>query len=857
MHFISKLLQVIFGSLFAILTLGALGLVGVYAYYSRQLPNDEELRKIEIQVPLRIYSRENQLIAEYGERRSKPVKLDEVPEKLQQAFIAIEDNRFYEHNGVDFKGIARALYSVVSTGSASQGASTITMQLARNAFLNSEKTVDRKLKETLLAIKLEQGLSKKEILELYLNKIYLGKSAYGVAAAAETYYGKPLDQLSLAQEAMIAGLPKAPSRYNPVANPQRAMTRRNYILQRMMELGNITRAEYDTAIQEPNTATVHETTIETSAPYLAEMVRAEIVKRYGVNNAYSQGYNVYTTLDSKQQADAEESLRQALMSYDRRHGYRGAEDKLDLGDFKNEEEMRDKLSTYPTFGDLQPALVLNAGANSAELLVGETKITLDMDAVKWARPFKSADSRGAAPKRVSDALDVGDIVRVRQNGKDQKWTLSQVPGVGGALVSLDPSDGAIRAVVGGFDFYYSKFNRVTQALRQPGSSFKPIIYSAALAKGFSPNSVVNDAPITIPGSNWHPENFGGHYVGPTTLAEALAKSRNLVSIRVLRSIGVNYAVDFATRFGFPREDLPPNLTLALGTGMTTPLGMATAYSAFANGGYKIEPYFITQIKDGSGKLIDEIRPIKICGGDVETCKLPAPSGTEATSKDKTDNKEEPAQAAAAKDAETKQDKKKDDKKPVWENGELAADKQAPADNLIEYPAAKRILDSRTHYQIVTMLQGVARFGTAARATRVLQRNDIAGKTGTTNDQKDAWFCGFTPKVVAVAWMGFDDMAKLGEGETATNVALPLWIDYMHRVLAGTPSKEWERPVDLKEADQSLSIDGEMPGGESNNAPGEGFQYKNERDLTPQRTNAQQAAPAPRRPERVEIPEQLF
>ncbi len=856
MHFISKLLQVIFGSLFAILTLGALALVGVYAYYSQQLPNDADLRKIEIQVPLRIYSRENQLIAEYGERHSKPVKLDEVPKKLQQAFIAIEDNRFYEHNGVDFKGIARALYSVASTGSASQGASTITMQLARNAFLNSEKTVDRKLKETLLAIKLEQELSKKEILELYLNKIYLGKSAYGVAAAAETYYGKPLDQLTLAQEAMIAGLPKAPSRYNPVVNPQRAMTRRNYILQRMMELGDITRPEYEAAIQEPNTATVHETPIETSAPYLAEMVRAEIVKRYGVDNAYSQGYNVYTTLDSKQQADAEESLRQALMSYDRRHGYRGPEEKLDLGDFRNEDEMRDKLSTYLTFGDLQPALVLHADSNSAELLVGETKITLDMEAVKWARPFKSADSRGAAPRRVSDVLEAGDVVRIRQNDKDQTWTLSQIPAVGGALVSLDPSDGAIRAVVGGFDFYYSKFNRVTQALRQPGSSFKPIIYSAALAKGFSPNSVVNDAPITIPGSNWHPENFGGHYVGPTTLAEALAHSRNLVSIRVLRSIGINYAVDFATRFGFPREDLPPNLTLALGTGMTTPLGMATAYSAFANGGYKIEPYFITQIKDGSGKLIDEIKPIKICGDNVETCKLPAPGSTDA-GKDKPDSTA-PAQTATAKDANGKPDKgKKDDKKPVWESGELT-DKQAASDNLIDYPAAKRILDSRTHYQIVTMLQGVARFGTAARATRVLQRNDIAGKTGTTNDQKDAWFCGFTPKVVAVAWMGFDDMAKLGEGETATNVALPMWIDYMHRVLAGTPSKEWERPVDLKEADKTLNIDEDVPG-TATNAPGAGFQYKNESDLTPQpqRNNAQQAAPAPRRPERVEIPEQLF
>jgi len=848
MRFIGKFIQIIFGSFFTLLTLGAIGLFAVYSYYTPQLPSDADLRKIEVQVPLRIYSRENQLIAEYGEKHSRPVKLAEVPEKLQLAFLDIEDARFYDHGGVDFKGVARALYSAVSTGETSQGASTITMQLARNSFLNAERTVDRKLKETLLAFRIEQELSKKEILELYLNKIYLGKSAYGVASAAETYYGKPLNQLTLAQYAMIAGLPKAPSRYNPIVNPDRAMQRRNYILQRMLEFKHITQAEYDTATREPNTATVHEIAIETNAPYLAEMVRAAIVKRYGVTNAYTQGYNVYTTLDSKQQASAEESLRSALISYDHRHGYRGAEDKLVMDDFKNEEELRDKLSTYPTLGVLEAALVLQASASSAELMVGETKITLKTGDVAWARPFKTADQRGASPKRVSDVLHVGDIVRVRQTDKEKNtWTLSQIPTVGGALVALDPSDGAIRAVVGGFDFYHSKFNRATQASRQPGSSFKPVIYSAALAKGFTPGSIVNDAPITIPGSNWHPENFGGHYVGPTTIAEALAKSRNLVSIRLLRSIGINYAVDFATRFGFPRKDLPPNLTLALGTGMTTPLGMATAYSAFANGGYKIEPYFITKIQDGSGKLMDEIKPIKICGDNVETCTITPPEDKNS----------------ATKEAD----------KPIWETAELGAGNTALTQpGAVQYPAAKRILDKRTHYQIVGMLQGVTQFGTAARAGRTLNRKDIAGKTGTTNDQKDAWFCGFTPNLVAVSWMGFDDMAKLGEGETATNVALPMWIDYMHRVLAGTPSKEWERPVDLKDADITPpglidGIDGEGNPATDENRSAAGFQYRSEGDIAaqrqaaqPQQNNPNQPArpAAPRRPpERVEIPEQLF
>jgi penicillin-binding protein 1A len=839
MRFISKFIQITLGSFFALLTLGAVMLFAVYSHYAPQLPGDDELRKIEVQVPLRIYTRENQLLAEYGEKRSRPVKLSEVPKHLQQAFVDIEDARFYEHQGVDFKSVARALKSVISTGSTtSQGASTITMQLARNAFLDSGKNFERKFKETLLAIKIEQNLNKSEILELYLNKIYLGNRAYGIGAAAEIYYGKPLSELSLAQSAMIAGLPKAPSRYNPIVNPSRAMIRRDYILKRMLELGHITQPEYQAALSEPNTAQVHKTEIETNAPYLAEMVRSEIVKRFGEANAYSQGYQVYTTLDAKQQEEAAESVRLALLSYDRRHGYRGAEDKLDLGEFKNEEEMLDKLSTYPVFGDLQPALVLQANSKSAELLVGESHITLDLDAVRWARPFKSADRRGNSPGRVSDVVKAGEIVRVRQTDKDKNvWTLSQVPTVSGALVSLDPVDGAIRAVMGGFDYNYSKFNRATQSMRQPGSSFKPIIYAAALAKGFSPASVVNDAPITIPGSSWRPENHGGHYIGPTTLREALAKSRNLVSIRLLRSIGIGYAIDYAMKFGFSRENLPRNLTLALGTGMTNPVEMAAAYATFANGGFKVNAHFITRIEDSNGKLLVDEKPDKVCGDDVKFC-------TET-------NKDKSAKAVDSKKEKAVKNKAADKGKPIWESEAFARKLEELPPDVVAYPAAKRILDTRTHYQIVSMLQDVIQHGTGIRASKALNRSDIAGKTGTTNDQRDAWFCGFTPKVVSVVWVGFDDMSKLGEGELAGNVALPLWIDYMHRVLEGTPSQEWDKP-DIKEADLVRPVEKPVRAVRRNPDPQSadaGFQYD--------AVNNQMPAVPRRPPARIEIPEQLF
>ncbi|MGB0846754.1 MAG: penicillin-binding protein 1A [Thiolinea sp.] len=795
MRYLAKLFTLFGSTLLTLSTLALTGLTGLYFFYSPQLPDSKDLHHIQLQVPLRIYSKDEQLIAEYGTKRRRPVRFEQIPERLRQAFIAIEDARYYEHQGIDLKGIARALYSVVSTGRASQGASTITMQLARNAFLGREKTLSRKLKETLLAFKLERTLRKDEILELYLNKIYLGNRAYGIAAAAETYYGKKrLEDLTLAQMAMIAGLPKAPSRYNPIANPKRAMIRRDYILKRMFTLGYIDQINYESALKEANTARVHKPEIKAYAPYLAEMVRSTIVEKYR-DKAYTQGYHVYTTLDADIQKHATTALRKSLISYDRRHGYRGAEDHIDLDAYPGREEWLDKLAAYPKVADMQAALVIKTTKQQAELLIlnaamnGET-FTLDLKSMAWAKPFITADRRGRKPKKISDVMQPGDIVRVRKapqiTEKEQKneaeeepalqWQLTQIPAVGGALVVMEPNNGAIRAVMGGFDYYHSKFNRATQAMRQPGSSFKPIVYSAAMARGFTPTSIVNDAPITVPGSDWKPKNFGGKYIGPTTLTEALAKSRNLVSIRLLRNAGIKHTINYATRFGYEKKHLPPNLTLALGTGLTTPVQMATAYSTFANGGFKVDSHFINRIEDSTGQLLYDARgEIKAaCGDDIRYCPSNKKTLAEALQETETAENKNPPEPTTSETA----------------SPDTAA--SVTAEPEIKVPAATRIMDSRTNKHIVGMMHGVTQFGTAARAGRTLKRKDIAGKTGTTNDQKDSWFCGFTPEYVAVAWAGFDDMAELGDKETSTKIAVPMWIDLMQEVLRDRPEKPWKK-----------------------------------------------------------------
>jgi len=743
LHFSIKFLQQL-AAMFAILvSLALISVFGLYFYYFPQLPSVTELQQIQLKTPIRVYSREDKLIAEFGQHRRRVVDIYNIPQPMIQAFIAIEDARFYQHQGVDFFGIARAVSVAIKNKGLSQGASTITMQLARNYFLTPERTLSRKIKEIFLAVKIENNFSKAEILELYLNKIFLGKRAYGIGAAAEVYYGKKLHQLTLAQTAMIAGLPKAPTKYNPINNPQRAKLRRDYILQRMLEQHYINLQQYAHAVSEKISAKIHHTETETYAPYMAEMVRAEVVRRYG-KEAYDLGLNIYTTLDSKEQALAAKTLRHHLLQYSHRHGYRGAEDHVDLTALATEEQIANTLNHYKTYADLHPALVVTSNNQQAVVRIKQQlePITLTLAQVRWARRYIDENRRGKKVQRVSDVLTTGDIVRVQKNNAGQ-WQLTQIPRVTGALVSLDPNDGAIRAITGGFDFFYSKFNRATQAKRQPGSSFKPFIYSAALAKGFSPASIVNDAPFKLAGSSWNPQNFGHKFDGLMRLRVALAKSKNMISIQLLQKIGVDYAIDYASKFGFQKESLPRNLTIALGTGSATPLGMATAYASFANGGYKVDHYFIRKIEDKNHKRLFTANPKTVAN--------------------------------------------------------IASNIEASEQQIlspIQARPAERIMQPYVNYQITSMLQSVAKIGTAARAGRELNRTDIAGKTGTTNDQKDAWFCGFTPKKVTTVWIGYDHVQSLGKSETSTKTALPVWIDFMKVALKESEVTDFPRPEEL-------------------------------------------------------------
>ncbi|HIO93470.1 MAG TPA: penicillin-binding protein 1A [Leucothrix mucor] len=754
LSFFTQLFKRLFAPLVIIFSLGVIVVAASYFYYTPQLPSVNELRNAQLQLPIRVYSKEDKLIAEFGRFRRRPVHIDDIPQSMINAFIAIEDARFYQHKGVDFKGIARAVITAIKNRKVSQGASTITMQLARNFYLSSERTLTRKVKEMYLAIKIEKELSKKEILGLYLNKIFLGKRAYGVGSAAEIYYGKKLDELTLAQTAMIAGLPKAPSRYNPINRPKRAKERRDYILKRMYQLRYINQAEYSQGIKEAISAKIHHTETQTYAPYVAEMARTDAIKRYGADGIYKLGLNIYTTLDSNEQDLAIKTLRSHLIKYTLRHGYRGAEDHIDLVEFDNNEKQIKKLKKYKTYADIHPALVLKSDSKQATLRIKKqaNPITLKLAQLSWARRYINENRRGKKIKKVNDVLKAGDIVRVQKDKKGQ-WNLTQTPLVTGALVSLDPKDGAIRAIAGGFDFTYSKFNRAIQAKRQPGSSFKPFIYSAALSQGSSPASIIDDAPLELKGSTWDPQNYGHKFGGLTRLRVALAKSKNLVSIRLLQKIGLTYAINYATKFGFKKKTLPVDLTLALGTGSATPLDMATAYATFANGGYKIDSYFIRKIVDKNNKVLYKAAPKIAC----TNCPTPSVSTPIDDS--------------------------------TIANNELSTE-------LADSKFAKRIMKPYVNYQINTMLQDVTRMGTAARAGRILRRSDIAGKTGTTNDQKDAWFCGFTPKKVTTVWMGFDQLKPLGTHETATQAALPIWIDFMKVALKGSKNAKFARPRGL-------------------------------------------------------------
>ncbi|MDE1180710.1 penicillin-binding protein 1A [Paraburkholderia sp.] len=683
------------------------------------LPSLEALTDYRPKVPLRIYTADHVLIGEFGEERRDIVRIQDVPDSLKKAVLAIEDARFYDHGGVDLTGIARAGFVAVTAGHATQGASTITMQVARNFFLSSEKTYTRKIYEMLLAYKIESKLSKDQILEVYMNQIYLGQRAYGFASAARVYFGKDMKDLTLAESAMLAGLPKAPSAYNPVVNPKRAKIRQEYILQRMLELRYITPAQYNEASQQPLVVKGAGKEFSVHAEYVAEMVRQMMYAQYR-EEAYTRGLNVVTTIDSADQDVAYRALRKGLMDYERRHGYRGPEAFIDLPADADDRDQAidDALIEHPDNGEIVAAVVTSASPKQVQArFIDGNVATLQGDGLRFAT---AALGPRAQPNQ---RIRPGAIVRVVKND-DGNWSITQLPQVEGAFISVVPQDGAIRALVGGFDFNKNKFNHVTQAWRQPGSSFKPFIYSASLEKGLGPATIINDAPLFFSaaetgGQPWEPKNYGGGFDGPMTMRTALQKSKNLVSIRILNQIGTKYAQQYITRFGFDADRHPAYLPMALGAGLVTPLQMAGAFSVFANGGYRINPYLIAEVTDQRGIVVSNVQP-------------------------------------------------------------LVAGRSAP-----------HAIDARNAYIMNSLLLSVAQRGTGAK-TNVLKRTDLAGKTGTTNDSRDAWFAGYQHTLTAIAWIGYDNPRSLGDKETGGGLSLPVWVDYMARALKGVP--EYKMPV---------------------------------------------------------------
>jgi penicillin-binding protein 1A len=799
--------------------MASLGLASLYLYLEPQLPSIEGLSDVRLQVPLRIYSSDGSLLGEFGEKRRSPKSLDQIPLLMRQAFLSAEDDRFYEHPGVDYQGIIRAVLNLIKTGERGQGGSTITMQLARNFYLSSEKTYLRKINEIFLALKIEHELTKDKILELYLNKIYLGTRAYGVAAAAQVYYGKSLDQLNLAQVAMIAGLPKAPSTYNPIVNPERALIRRNYVLSRMRSLHYISDEDYARTTAEPVTAVRHSNEIDVQAPYIIEMVRAEIVSQFG-DEAYNRGLRVYTTIQKNLQKAANDSLWHGLVDYDRRHGFRGVIRHVDLDSQDQIDAARAKvlLADEHDYSRFQPALVVatqekddatGQGPYAEAVLKTGEHIRLEWSGLEWASPYISVSYKGPTPKTVAEIIRRGDVIWVAQT-KEHAWMLGQIPEVQGALVSIAPNDGAIRALTGGFDFAHSKFNRAIQARRQPGSGFKPIIYSAALANGFTPASIINDAPVVFDDpaleASWRPENYSGKFFGPTRLREALVHSRNLVSIRLLRAVGISKTIKFAKNFGFEENELPHDLSLALGSCEVSPLELARAYSVIDNGGYLVKPYFIQRIEDADGTPLFEADPAVAC----TTCVL----AQQQTIRPKAINEEEETLGKLPKQAE-------------------------------------RTLGPRVAYLMNSMMKDVIRRGTGVRAMQ-LGRHDLAGKTGTTNDQRDAWFNGFNQELVAVAWVGFDQIKPLGSNETGSHAALPIWVDFMREALRGVPEKQMPRPDGLVNVKINAET-GEAATDTDTNTMFEVFRTEN----APKASSASPAVTPPVNGDAIPTPEQLF
>ena len=777
--------------------LGAGTVYGLYKYIEPQLPDVNTLKDVRLQTPMQVYSADGDLIAQYGEKRRVPLTLQQMPPELIKAFIATEDSRFYEHHGVDPVGIFRAASIALMSGHASQGASTITQQLARNFFLSPERTLMRKIKEAFLAIRIEQLLSKDEILELYLNKIYLGYRAYGVGAAAQVYFGKPIDQLSLSEMAMIAGLPKAPSTFNPLYSHTRALARRNVVLARMLDQNYITQQQYNEARNSPLTASYHGPEIAFSAPYLSEMVRQEMVKRYG-DKAYEDGYKVYTTVTRHLQEAAQQAVRNNVMAYDMRHGYRGPTNVLwKVGEASwDQTRIQNALKNLPTYGPLNAAVITSASADHATAMLKDgSSVTLNMAGVRWARAYKSDTLQGPTPRSVTQVLQTGQQIWVRKVNDD--WWLGQVPAVNSALVSLNPEDGAVRALVGGFDFNQSMFNRATQALRQVGSNIKPFLYTAAMDRGLTLASILNDVPISRwdagAGADWRPKNSPPTYAGPIRLRQGLGESKNVVMVRAMRAMGVDYAAEYLQRFGFPAQNIVHTESLALGAASFTPMQVVRGYAVMANGGFLVDPYFIAKIENEQGGVIFEEKPKIAC----PQCNLPVIYGD--TKKSVALN-EESVENVATSDQSQNQ---------TVPQPEL---EQVPAQPGGEQQYAPHVINTPLSFLIKSALNTnifgePGWMGTGWRAGRDLKRNDIGGKTGTTNSSKDAWFSGYGPGVVTSVWIGFDDSRALGRStmsgaipdqisgyEGGAKSAQPAWDDYMKSALEGVPVQPLTPPA---------------------------------------------------------------
>ena len=739
-----------------------LAFLATYYYLKPTLPDVAALKDLKLQVPLRVYSRDGRLIGQIGEQRRVPVKYEEIPQVVVHAVLAAEDDRFFEHPGVDWQGMARATVIAMTTMQMSQGGSTLTQQLVRSTLITKERRIRRKLREIFLSLALENELSKQEIFALFVNTQFLGQRAYGFASAAETYFGKRLEDLDVAEAALLAGILQAPSRYNPAASPKLAEKRRAYVLRRMQELDYIDEPTYKKAMAKPVSGEMHGPGVEVDAPYVAELVRISLAPTYG-DKLYSAGYRVVTTVDSRLQRAADVALRSTVLEYDRRHGYRGPAGHVKLPSDADGAMIEEALDRHPVVGGLLPAIVTGLSDNAVRVATrSRGRFTIPLESMKWARRGDGKGGVGAPVKKAGDVLKRGDIVYVLPDSPGTAL-LTQLPDVQGAFVALDPSDGAIVAMAGGFDYYTANFNRVTQARRQPGSAFKPFIYSAALERGFTPATVILDAPVVYESGeagDWRPENSEGRFYGPTRMRDALARSRNLVSIRIMRSLGLADTLAHVERFGFPSSQLPRDLTMALGTASLTPLEVATGFAAFANGGYRVKPYLIDRVEDSNGTVLMQAEPLLVCRSCYGTADSSSPP---------------PLTVAGDGTGVTR-----------------AADVHGSLPQVASKQRAPSVISAANAFIITDMMRDVIRRGTGRRAL-ALNRSDIAGKTGTTNDRRDAWFSGFNASLVGTAWVGFDQSHSLGANEEGGRTALPMWVYFMQEALRGMPDSRLPMP----------------------------------------------------------------